>query len=235
MNRRNNCLPSSCCQVYSYLYVHLPSLCFSHPLLSYPFTCIHHKLHCRNTIVAASAFDIGEPKIPGYKKGTVFLYLFLSKFTYNFFLSFLEFLSLCLFWSNIVLYREDIGGFSMIKQPATRNQRYKGFKVKHFVHMCALLALCIWLLNQFRNTYEKKGIGIVQNGMNEDGAIKLGRKALDPQVQGWSAANNGTGDVEGEIDGEKAEGEENEVEDLIDEEDTDKENETVDLVMEEIV
>ncbi|XP_052484105.1 uncharacterized protein LOC105797274 isoform X2 [Gossypium raimondii] len=196
INRRNNCLPSSCCQVYSYLYVHLPSLCFSHPLLSYPFTCIHHKLHCRNTIVAASAFDIGEPKIPD---------------------------------------REDIGGFSMIKQSATRNQRYKGFKVKHFVHMCALLALCIWLLNQFRNTYEKKGIGIVQNGMNEDGAIKLGRKALDPQVQGWSAVNNGTGDVEGEIDGEKAEGEENEVEDLIDEEDTDKENETVDLVMEEIV
>ncbi|KAG4210999.1 hypothetical protein ERO13_A02G079400v2 [Gossypium hirsutum] len=131
--------------------------------------------------------------------------------------------------------REDIGGFSMIKQSATKNQRYKGFKVKHFVHMCALLALCIWLLNQFRNTYEKKGIGIVQNGMNEDGAIKLGRKALDPQVQGWSAVNNGTGDVEGEIDGEKAEGEENEVEDLIDEEDTDKENETVDLVMEEIV
>ncbi|TYI92944.1 hypothetical protein E1A91_D02G104200v1 [Gossypium mustelinum] len=200
MNRRNNCLPSSCCQVYSYLYVHLPSLCFSHPLLSYRFTCIHHKLHCRNTIVAASAFDIGEPKIPGYKKD-----------------------------------REDIGGFSMIKQSATRNQRYKGFKVKHFVHMCALLALCIWLLNQFRNTYEKKGIGIVQNGMNEDGAIKLGRKALDPQVQGWSAVNNRTGDVEGEIDGEKAEGEENEVEDLIDEEDTDKENETVDLVMEEIV
>ncbi|MBA0710877.1 hypothetical protein Golax_010132 [Gossypium laxum] len=173
------------------------------------FTCIHHKLHCRNTIVAASAFDIGEPKIPGYKKDSI---------------------AFC-FGSD----REDIGGFSMIKQSATRNQRYKGFKVKHFVHMCALLALCIWLLNQFRNTYEKKGIGIVQNGMNEDGAIKLGRKAFDPQVQGWSAVNNGTGDVEGEIDGEKAEGEENEVEDLIDEEDTDKENETVDLVMEEIV
>ncbi|XWS21338.1 hypothetical protein CRYUN_Cryun30bG0046900 [Craigia yunnanensis] len=135
----------------------------------------------------------------------------------------------------------------MLKQSATRNQRYKGFKVKHVLQICALLALCICLLNQFRNTYDKKGTGIFQKVTSEHGAIKLGRKDLDPQVQGSSLENNESGEVEAEeeveeskpgeteddgrgcgddeIDGrdqEKAEvevEESEEVEDLIDEED----------------
>ncbi|XWS25452.1 hypothetical protein CRYUN_Cryun27aG0069500 [Craigia yunnanensis] len=143
----------------------------------------------------------------------------------------------------------------MLKQSATRNQGYKGFKVKHVLQICALLALCIWLLNQFRNTYDKKGTRIFQKVTTEHGAIKLGRKDLDPLVQGSSAENNESGEVEAEeeveeskpeeteddgrgggddeIDGrdqEKAEGEESEeVEDLIDEEDREKENLIEDL------
>ncbi|XVE95098.1 hypothetical protein REPUB_Repub02eG0067300 [Reevesia pubescens] len=143
----------------------------------------------------------------------------------------------------------------MLKQSANRNQRYKGFKVKHVLQICVLLALCIWLLNQVRNTYDKKGNGIFQKVANEHGVVKLGRKDLDPEVKGSSIENSESGEVEGEeeveeskpeeseddgsgggddeIDGrdrEKAEGEENEeVEDLIDEEDSEKENQIEDL------
>ncbi|XVF39728.1 hypothetical protein PTKIN_Ptkin01aG0056100 [Pterospermum kingtungense] len=133
----------------------------------------------------------------------------------------------------------------MLKQSASRNQRYKGFKVKHVLQICALLALCIWLLNQVRDTYDKKGTGIFQK------AIKLGRKDLDREGDGSSAENNEGGDrveagkaVESEDDGrgglddeiddeherEKAEVEESEeVEDLIDEEDREKDNQIEDL------
>ena len=145
----------------------------------------------------------------------------------------------------------------MLKQSASRNQRYKGFKVKHVLQICALLALCIWLLNQVRNTYDKKGTGIFQKVTSEHGAIKLGRKDLDLQGQGSSTENNESGEVEaeeeveeskpeeGEDDGrgggddeiderdrEKAEGEGEEsedIEDLIDEEDREKENQIEDL------
>ncbi|XWS24046.1 hypothetical protein CRYUN_Cryun28dG0067400 [Craigia yunnanensis] len=142
----------------------------------------------------------------------------------------------------------------MLKQSASRNQRYKGFKVKHVLQICALLALCMWLLNQVRNTYDKKGTGIFQKVTSEHGAIKLGRKDLDLQGQGSSTVYNeseveaeeeveesrpeeseddGRGGGDDEIDGrdrEKAEGEESEeVEDLIDEEDREKENQIEDL------
>ncbi|XVE70264.1 hypothetical protein DITRI_Ditri10aG0058400 [Diplodiscus trichospermus] len=143
----------------------------------------------------------------------------------------------------------------MLKQPAARNQRYKGFKVKHFLQICALLALCVWLLNQFRNTYDMKGTGISQRVTTEHGALKLGRKDLDPQVQGLAAEKSesweveveeeveeskpeeteydGRGGGDDEIDGhdqEKVEDEESEeVEDLIDEEDREKLNQIEDL------
>ncbi|KAK8478801.1 hypothetical protein V6N13_103532 [Hibiscus sabdariffa] len=116
----------------------------------------------------------------------------------------------------------------MIKPPATRNQRCKGLKVKHVLQICGMLALCIWMLHQFRNTFDKEGNigGLVQNVMSEHGAIKLGRKDLDPRTgeevkesRAEEAKDDGRGD-----DQEKAEEEESEeVEDLIDEEDTDKE------------
>ncbi|OMO50872.1 hypothetical protein CCACVL1_30176 [Corchorus capsularis] len=131
----------------------------------------------------------------------------------------------------------------MLKQSASRNQRYKGFKVKHVLQICVLLALCIWLLNQVKNNYEKNGSGILQ-----EAAMKLGRKDLDPQVQRSSNENedvegeeeveeikaeetedDGRGGGDDEIDGRNREKAEEEVEDLIDEEDRDKENQIEDL------
>ncbi|KAK8596991.1 hypothetical protein V6N13_001600 [Hibiscus sabdariffa] len=150
-----------------------------------------------------------------------------------------------------------IQGLTMLKQPATRNQRYKGFRVKHALQICVLLALCIWLLNQVKNSYDNKGSGIFRTETSEHShaAIKLGRKDLDPQGKGSSAEINGVvveeveeeveeskaeeseddgrGGGDDEIDGrdqEKAEGEESEeVEDLIDEEDREQENQIEDL------
>lgn len=129
----------------------------------------------------------------------------------------------------------------MLKQSGSRNQRYKGFKVKHVVQICALLALCVWLLNQVRDTYDKTGTGIFQRLTSEHGAIKLGRKDLDGGLQ---QGNNEGGEVEvedeveeskpeeieDEHEHEKVEVEESEdVEDLIDEEDREKENQIEDL------
>ncbi|GMI77295.1 hypothetical protein HRI_001398800 [Hibiscus trionum] len=140
----------------------------------------------------------------------------------------------------------------MLKQPATRNQRYKGFRVKHVLQICALLAICIWLLNQVENSYDNKGSGFFRMATSEHGhvVIKLGRKDFHPQGKGSSAEINegglveeeveesaaeeneddGRGGGDDEIDGrgqEKAEREE--VEDLIDEEDREKENQIEDL------
>ncbi|OMO57463.1 hypothetical protein COLO4_35368 [Corchorus olitorius] len=137
----------------------------------------------------------------------------------------------------------------MLKQSASRNQRYKGFKVKHVLQICVLLALCIWLLNQVKNNYEKNGSGILHGA-----AMKLGRKDLDdPQVERSSSSNehgemedvegeeeveeikaeeteeDGRGGGDDEIDGRNREKAEEEVEDLIDEEDRDKENQIEDL------
>ncbi|XP_022723826.1 probable ATP-dependent RNA helicase ddx56 [Durio zibethinus] len=136
----------------------------------------------------------------------------------------------------------------MLKQSASRNQRYKGFKVKHVLQICALLALCIWLLNQVRNPYDK-GSGIFQKVTSEHEALKLGRKDLDLQGQGSSTDNKESGEIEAEEveeskpeeseddgneidrrDREKAEGEESEeVEDFIDEEDRENENQIENL------
>ncbi|XP_039071300.1 uncharacterized protein LOC120218441 [Hibiscus syriacus] len=115
----------------------------------------------------------------------------------------------------------------MIKPSGTRNQRCKGVKVKHVLQICGMLALCIWLLHQFRSTYDHNAIGLVQTVMSGNGALKLGRKDLDPRIQVSSTMEIiETGEVEAEddkrgSDQEKSEGEESEeVEDLIDEEDT---------------
>lgn len=142
----------------------------------------------------------------------------------------------------------------MIKQSAARNQRYQGFKVKHVLHICALLALClcIWLLNHYKNTYDNKGTGISQKATSEHGgAIKLGRKDLDPhvpeveveeeveEIKPEEAEDDGKGGGDDEIDGhdqEKAEGEESEeVEDLIDEEDRLKENLIDDFLLDQTI
>lgn len=142
----------------------------------------------------------------------------------------------------------------MLKQSPSRNLRSKGFKVKHAIQICLLLAICIWLLYQVKHSHEKKKVyeesaakksEKVQSGHE---IIKLGRKDLHPQLEETAletlsteeeleeeveetkteeTEDEGRGGGDDEIDGrdqERVEEEESEqVEDLIDEEDRERE------------
>ncbi|KAM1973506.1 hypothetical protein FF1_019921 [Malus domestica] len=133
----------------------------------------------------------------------------------------------------------------MLKQSPSRNQRSKGFKVKHAVQISLLLAICIWLLYQLKHSHDKKAYeessGTISGKMQKgDAIIKLGRRDLYPRVDETSLDNGRHKEKEDseeemdesksdEIDGhdlERAEEESEGVEDLIDEEDTEREEES---------
>ncbi|KAM0977028.1 hypothetical protein ACFX15_019333 [Malus domestica] len=133
----------------------------------------------------------------------------------------------------------------MLKQSPSRNQRSKGFKVKHAVQISLLLAICIWLLYQLKHSHDKKAYeessGTISGKMQKgDAIIKLGRRDLHPRVDETSLDNGRHKEKEDseeemdesksdEIDGhdlERAEEESEGVEDLIDEEDTEREEES---------
>ncbi|KMZ67853.1 hypothetical protein ZOSMA_256G00090 [Zostera marina] len=55
----------------------------------------------------------------------------------------------------------------MYKQSSSgRNVRTKGFKVKHVVQVCVLVAICVWFLYQVKHSHEK------ENAM-EEGIVKI--------------------------------------------------------------
>ncbi|CAL1380952.1 unnamed protein product [Linum trigynum] len=70
----------------------------------------------------------------------------------------------------------------MFKSSPRRNQRTKGFKVKHALQLCVLLGVCIWLIYQVKHSHEKKGEykNHVKTGSD---VLKLGRKDLRPIVE----------------------------------------------------
>lgn len=140
----------------------------------------------------------------------------------------------------------------MLKQSPSRNQRVKGFKVKHALQIFLLLAICIWLVYQLKNSHDKKTLeessakvsGQVQN---EHGTIELGRRGLHPHVEETlldvGRHREKEEESEEEVDENKAEESEEEgrvdrhylekseeesegVEDLIDEDDTEREEES---------
>ncbi|CAN6542981.1 unnamed protein product [Malus baccata var. baccata] len=82
----------------------------------------------------------------------------------------------------------------MLKQSPSRNQRSKGFKVKHAVQISLLLAVCIWLLYQLKHSHDKKAYeessGTISGKMQKgDAIIKLGRRDLYPRVDETSLDN----------------------------------------------
>lgn len=140
----------------------------------------------------------------------------------------------------------------MLKQSLSRNQRVKGFKVKHALQIFLLLAICIWLVYQLKHSRDKKALeessadvsGQVQN---EHGTIELGRRGLHPRVEETlldvGRHREKEEESEEEVDENKAEESEEEgrvdrhyqekseeesegVEDLIDEDDTEREEES---------
>ncbi|PON68327.1 hypothetical protein PanWU01x14_096470 [Parasponia andersonii] len=77
----------------------------------------------------------------------------------------------------------------MLKQSPSRNQRSKGFKVKHVLQICLLLAICIWLLYQVKHSHDKNkafedsSSRTLAKMHTEDEIIKLGRRDLHPRVE----------------------------------------------------
>ncbi|KAI4318745.1 hypothetical protein MLD38_032415 [Melastoma candidum] len=76
----------------------------------------------------------------------------------------------------------------MIKKSSSRNQRSKGFKVKHVLQILLLLCICFWLVYQIKCSYDRsrevseKGskTPVKEEGEEDDsgGGLKLGRKDL---------------------------------------------------------
>ncbi|KAM3688634.1 hypothetical protein ACJW31_10G166300 [Castanea mollissima] len=104
----------------------------------------------------------------------------------------------------------------MLKQSPSRNQRSKGFKVKHAIQICLLLAICIWLLYQVRHSHEtkkayEKSSGTISEKMQGGyEIIKLGRKDLHPQVEETAFETERKEELEQEIEDSKPEESEDE-------------------------
>ncbi|CBI25108.3 unnamed protein product, partial [Vitis vinifera] len=94
----------------------------------------------------------------------------------------------------------------MFKSPS-RNQRSKGFKVKHILQICLLLAVCFWLIYQVKHSHDKKkefdanDAKISSNTQGGNELLKFGRKDLHPRVDG-EAKNEKHGEEETEEEDE---------------------------------
>ncbi|KAH7518166.1 hypothetical protein FEM48_Zijuj09G0142900 [Ziziphus jujuba var. spinosa] len=74
----------------------------------------------------------------------------------------------------------------MFKRLPSRNNRSKGFRVKHVLQICLLLGVCFWLIYQVKHSHDKKkefdknDANTSNRKLGDDGIIKLGRKDLHP-------------------------------------------------------
>jgi hypothetical protein len=93
---------------------------------------------------------------------------------------------------------------TMLKQSPSKNQRTKGFKVKHAIHICLLLAICIWLLFQVKPSHEKKTT-YEESSKKTPEIIKSGRKELHPRVEETTLEIEGKEEFEEEVEDSKPE------------------------------
>ncbi|KAI3460113.1 hypothetical protein Pfo_016776 [Paulownia fortunei] len=133
-------------------------------------------------------------------------------------------ISASLDWTN---YTKD-GGLSfcvklmMLKQSPSRNLRAKRLKVKHALQIFVLIAVCIWLLYQVKQSYNKKGAleerpaQVSEYGENEYQILKTGRKHLKPRLDEFAAEFEKHGDEEAELEDEESKVRDNEGEENID-------------------
>lgn len=149
---------------------------------------------------------------------------------------------------------------TILKQSSSKNLRSKGFKVKHFLQICLLLAICFWLLHQVRKSYDRKkayeeGTATQSEVKSEHEGIKLGRKDVrlpvqqvtlegerqevdetekaKPEESKDEGGRGGDDEIDGNQQDKSEEEEPEEVEDLIDEEDREREDETAEQESEE--
>lgn len=82
-----------------------------------------------------------------------------------------------------------LGGISIMFRSPSRIQRSKGFKVKHALQICLLLAVCFWLIYQVKHSHDKKKEfeeNDAKLSLNTQGGIermKFGRKDLQPREE----------------------------------------------------
>ncbi|OIV91157.1 hypothetical protein TanjilG_30379 [Lupinus angustifolius] len=77
----------------------------------------------------------------------------------------------------------------MIKRLPSRNQRSKGFKVKHVIQVILLLGVCFWLIYQVKHNHDKKkeldeNDAILSAREKTGQVLKLGRKDLPVKDEG---------------------------------------------------
>ncbi|KAM0951575.1 hypothetical protein DsansV1_C03g0027031 [Dioscorea sansibarensis] len=96
----------------------------------------------------------------------------------------------------------------MLRQTPSRNQRARGFRMKHALQIFLLTAICVWLLYQIKHSHDKKremeeSNSKISNKLaaNEDGRFNFGRKDL-PHAEQIESVN------ETQVEEEKEETEE---------------------------
>lgn len=99
----------------------------------------------------------------------------------------------------------------MYKQSSGRNNRSKGFKIKHVIQIFVLVAICIWLIYQVKHSHDKKrefeeknikSTSSLSNGAGDE-VIKFGRKDVQARFEKTTLVTDGK--VE-EAEDEEAEG-----------------------------
>ncbi|XP_015073706.1 uncharacterized protein LOC107017925 [Solanum pennellii] len=69
----------------------------------------------------------------------------------------------------------------MLRQSSSRNMRTKGLKLKDVLQGFALFLMCLWLIYQAKQAYNKSKLGEKSlKGQDLQKAAKLGRKDLNP-------------------------------------------------------
>lgn len=83
----------------------------------------------------------------------------------------------------------------MLRQPSSRNQRARGFKLKHALQIGIFVAVCIWLIYQVKHSHEKKRAYDARNSKiisksveNQEDFFKFRRKDLT-SIEGAGTAS----------------------------------------------
>lgn len=122
----------------------------------------------------------------------------------------------------------------MFKQSPSRNHRSKGFKVKRFLHISVLFAICFWLVYQVKHSHDKKKAFDESNGKIStpthinDEIVNFGRKGLHPRFEEMTMDNDKHDEEEAEeeeIGGGEQEDNKHEEEEQDPEQEEDKEGE----------
>lgn len=78
----------------------------------------------------------------------------------------------------------------MYRHSPNRHQKSKGFRLKHVLQICVLVAVCFWLIYQVKHSHDKRkqfdeNDAKTSRDMEMNNAVlKLGRKDLNPQEKG---------------------------------------------------